>query len=168
MNDKYSKLVGLTFNKLTCIEHAELDTDSPSQSKYIFLCECGNTRIARFAQVKRGTTKSCLDCTSKLLSEVHTGNTTRLKHGETGTSLYFCWYGMRARCKHKDSYANRTYAPEWEDFAQFKADMGETYFPGATLDRINNDGDYCKDNCQWLTKAEHGVKSAKERNNATL
>ena len=39
---------------------------------------------------------------------------------------------------------------EWEKFENFLADMGECP-DGLQIDRIINDGDYCKDNCRWTT-----------------
>jgi hypothetical protein len=40
---------------------------------------------------------------------------------------------------------------EWFDFARFVADMGESR-PGMQLDRIDNNGNYRKDNCRWVTR----------------
>lgn len=36
----------------------------------------------------------------------------------------------------------------------FWEDMKDSYFDGATIERINNDGDYCKSNCKWATVKE--------------
>lgn len=54
-----------------------------------------------------------------------------------------------------DSYGGRgiDMDPRWEDFQTFLSDMGERP-AGMTLDRIDNDRGYWKDNCRWATKAE--------------
>lgn len=43
----------------------------------------------------------------------------------------------------------------WRDYQTYKADMAETYKPGYTLDRLDNDGDYCKANCEWKPKGKN-------------
>jgi len=74
---------------------------------------------------------------------------------------YHCWLDMRRRCynpKTKDfvNYGARgiKVCTEWLlSFAAFLRDMGELP-DGKTIDRINNDGDYCLANCRWATRAQ--------------
>lgn len=98
------------------------------------------------------------------LSESRKGeNNGHYKHGGKHTKLYNVWGSMKARCYNK----NDAHYPRWGgrgiqvcsewllDFANFQK-WAETsgYKQGLTLDRINNDGNYCPDNCHWVTVAE--------------
>ena len=76
----------------------------------------------------------------------------------SSTKLYYCWVNMRRRCdwlKHKDwkYYGGKgiSVCKEWNNFINFKNDMGKTYRKGLSIDRIDNNKGYFKDNCRWVT-----------------
>lgn len=161
---KYLKNVGLHYGKLVCVAHAGLDKHPPSVSQYYFKCECGNAKIAYFNNVKAGKTTRCNGCTNELKS------TLRTHHGMWGEQIYNSWASLKARCTvptHPaySRYGGRgiSYDPSWTSFEQFYLDMKDTHFDGGTIDRIDNNKGYCIDNCQWLSKSAHSVKTQKER-----
>lgn len=76
--------------------------------------------------------------------------------------IYNSWRGMRKRCKAQTGSWHSNYTlkgisvyPRWDSsFDSFMEDMGGSYAPGLTLDRINNLKGYGPDNCRWATKVE--------------
>lgn len=81
-------------------------------------------------------------------------------HGMYGTPTYDTWRHMKYRCDvptapwyHRYGGRGITYDPRWSDFSEFYKDMGERP-EGMSLDRIDNDKGYNKDNCRWATITE--------------
>lgn len=82
--------------------------------------------------------------------------------------IYRSWMAMVGRCHNPESSAYKNYGArgvkvceKWRKFEGFIEDMGERP-PGKTLERINNDGDYCKENCKW---ADIKTQSRNKRSN---
>lgn len=77
------------------------------------------------------------------------------------TPLYMVWRNMKNRClnKHTKDYhlwggRGITVCQKWLKFEGFYEDMFSSYKKGLTLDRIDNNGNYCKENCHWATQTE--------------
>lgn len=86
----------------------------------------------------------------------------KLTSSPTAVSSYSSWYGLKRRCDCPNQtgyerYGGRgiSYDPNWSTFEGFYMDMGDKPGPNYELDRINNNGNYCKDNCHWVTHAEN-------------
>lgn len=80
--------------------------------------------------------------------------------GYSPTPTYCSWIQMRQRCLNPNNpdykyYGGRgiTICETWNTFDIFLLDMGEKP-KEASLDRIDNNGNYCKLNCRWATKLE--------------
>lgn len=83
----------------------------------------------------------------------------RKTHGLSHTRLYGIWAGMKHRCtneKHSSyiHYGGRGIAicDEWLDFLSFRSwALSNGYEDELSLDRIDNDGNYCPENCRWVS-----------------
>lgn len=81
--------------------------------------------------------------------------------GLLGTSFYRSWQAMKKRCQNpKDSEYSRyggrgiTICNEWQIFSGFYKDMYASYEQGLSIDRIDNNKGYYKENCRWATAKE--------------
>lgn len=123
---------------------------------WLWKCHCGNYFYARAINVKYGNTTSC-GCVQK--SNRHTSTRT---HGKSNTPEYNIWCHMKARCTNPNNQAYDYYGgrgididPRWlESFEEFQKDMGNRPSEEHTLDRIDCNKGYYKDNCRWLTLDE--------------
>lgn len=124
-------------------------------------CDCGKRIAASSSNLATGNTQSC-GC---VLIEK------RFKHGMSKTRVHGAWRQMLQRCENPKDPSYENYGgrgikvdDRWKDFSVFYKDMGDKPY-GATLDRINNDGPYSKENCKWSTWRE---QQSNKRNNRLL
>jgi len=150
---KRMNLVGHNYGRLTVLEEV-------SPGRWNCVCECGNEHETTTNQLRAGKVKSC-GC----LRRENTGRMWRT-HGESKTRTHRIWSGMKNRClnpknKRYHAYGGRgiTLDPKWETYEGFLEDMGHAP-SGRSLDRVDNDGPYTKDNCRWATPSEQARNSS--------
>lgn len=95
-------------------------------------------------------------------------NERNYKHGYYGTPTYKSWSEMIYRCKTKGKKYYHTkkikVCNHWLKFENFLEDMGDRP-SGLTIDRIDNKGNYCLENCRWATSKQ---QSRNRSNNLLL
>ena len=145
-----------------------------SKRKYKFgryLCGfCGSEFRAYIHSINQGNTKSC-GCHRK--RRVKESNIT---HGLGHTRLYRIWKDIKRRTlnpKHKqyNDYGGRgiTICEEWKnDFMSFyNWAMSNGYSDELSIDRIDNDGNYCPENCRWTTQTIQNRNQRIQTNNTS-
>ena len=83
-------------------------------------------------------------------------NNNSYRHGQTYTITWKVWAGILKRVKtpHHKRYVNIYLDPRWNSFENFFEDMGERPSLDYSIDRINNEKGYYKENCRWATRSE--------------
>jgi hypothetical protein len=141
--------VGEVYGYLTVIELGH--RDSSYKPACLCKCKCGASKIVRCSRLPYGDTISCGCATGVKGGRDNT-------HNMRYTRTYQIWAGMVKRCTNPkcniwNHYGGRgiTIDPRWLKFENFFEDMGEAPI-GYQIDRIDNDGNYTKINCRWVTQ----------------
>lgn len=146
--------IGDKFNRLTVVN---IFKNTGSGTFVECLCDCGNSITRMFAMIRNGSIKSCGCLNTESRRKTCKQNATT--HGLGKPPEYKVWAAMKQRCNNPNSPSYKNYGGRgitlceaWNyDFAAFYYDMGPRPTPSHSIERINNDLGYSKENCEWAT-----------------
>lgn len=161
-------LTGIKFGRLKVIEEGEpLKGEGWSVRRWICFCDCGNQTLTHQNHLTSGRSRSCGCLATEKSKELKT-------YGDSGSRLYKTWSNMKRRCDNKEdkSYPNYggrgiTYDPRWSDYINFREDMLEGYSDDLTLERVDVNGNYCKENCTWIPLEMQSRNKTKYKSNTS-
>jgi hypothetical protein len=147
------KLAGQRFGRLVALSYA--GSSKHGQSTWLCRCDCGQEKVALGSNLRRGRTASCGCAVIDALK----GRST--KHGMSRHPAYISWKAMIKRCANPR-------IPNWADYGgrgikvcdrwrgSFEAFWEDNpgWQPGASLDRIDNDGNYALGNVRWASRQQ--------------
>jgi len=141
-------LTGQKFGLLTAIKYSH---SHKRKAYWLCKCDCGNECVRVGSQMSYGKVRSC-GCLAYANHRTH---------GYSQRRIYNIWHCMVSRCtdptngRYKD-YGGRgiTVCSRWLEFENFLSDMGHPP-NGYQINRIDNDGDYMSNNCEWATPSEN-------------
>lgn len=150
------------YGMLTPIKYT--NSDSNGNAKWLVQCDCGSKPFITWASsLTTGHTKTC-GCVPPSRT-----------HGQSYHRLYSTWWNMKQRCDNPKSlsfsrYGGRgiTYIKSWSKIENFLNDMADGFKEGLSMDRIDNDGNYCPENCRWATWEQQANNKSNSKKNKKI
>lgn len=164
---KSPKLVGKRFGRLKVIRRN--GSSKHKRALWLCRCDCGNEITVIGNSLTVGRVNSCGCLRKELAADKMTS------HGFTTKDnfhpLYELWKGIKDRTSNPNNVGWHNYGgrgikicDRWKDsFPNFLEDMGERPSKKHSIDRIDNDGDYCPTNCRWATKKEQSYNTRRNK-----
>lgn len=175
MMGKFEDLTGKRFGRLLVIERLDNRIISKkSRVFYLCKCDCGIFKVKSADTLRSGDVRSCGCLQKEVAAQVlfRRGADCCIKHGLYNHPLYETWEGMVQRCENPNARSYKycggrgvSICKEWRKNPEIfiKWGLATGWKKGLTIDRIDNDGNYCLENCQWLTRGENTKKAHRDR-----
>lgn len=144
-------IIGLKYGKLTVINEIK-ERNKNGHIMYNVLCDCGISKKILGSSLRCGSTRSC-GC---LITEKNS------THRKSHEKIYRKWQQIKQRCYNEKNNRYKNYGgrgikmcESWlNSFENFINDMGYPENEKLSIDRINVNGDYEKNNCKWSNDKE--------------
>ena len=138
------------------------------------ICECWTKRFVSRENLLGWLSTNCWCVRRK---KAHDMCISKTKHWLATDRFYHIYYTLVNRCKSKRCDAYKYYWARWiqclrKSFYEFYNDMHESYIEHCkqywesetTIDRIDVDWNYCKENCRWATNLEQANNKTTNKN----
>lgn len=152
--------IGSVFGRLTVM--SDFHTKGNDRSATC-RCSCGTVKTVSKGNLINKNVQSC-GCLSIEASKKR-GTT----HGMSRKPIYSVWSSIIQRCQNPSHIRYADYggrdikvSEDWQTFEGFFKDMGNPPFEGATLERVDTNGNYEKSNAVW---ADCKTQGNNRRNN---
>lgn len=165
-------MTGEVFGRLTVVGLSRIvrQKSNPKMRYALWTCrcQCGTEIESPIGALQTGNTSSCGCYHKEQAAKLN------FKHGHKTRNhpihpLYWRWQRMIGRCHNPNSRDYRWYGARgiqvcdrWRSFTNWLEDMGTSFLPGLTIERIDVDGNYEPGNVIWDTW-EHQHQNKRNR-----